>query len=352
MITLCTLFNSNYIDKAFTMYESIERHTKNYVLYALAMDDKCFDVLTDMSLPRFIPIRLSDFENDKLLEVKKERTIGEYCWTCSASLVNYVMEKFQPEYCAYIDSDLYFYDDVNCVVEEMKLRNASVMITGHRFDKYDEKQMIWRVGRYCVEFNTFKNDVDGRKLLDIWRNQCLEYCRCDGDGIHWADQKYLDNWPIDYSFAVETDNLGAGIAPWNLAQYRMVSRDEYGPVKVNCRGRQYRPFFYHFQGMTFEENGIAHTHTMTRWGVSRELRDAFYKPYLSQLFRNKKKLCEKYGIHVIIKHHPGVKQMERENITLRLLHMMRIIFIPSKFKEIILHTLPSAFYKKNDSVCI
>lgn len=70
MITLCTLFNSNYIDKAFTMHESIERHTKNYVLYALAMDDKCFDVLTDMSLPRFIPIRLSDFENDKLLEVK------------------------------------------------------------------------------------------------------------------------------------------------------------------------------------------------------------------------------------------------------------------------------------------
>ena len=350
MITLCTLFNTNYIDKALTMYESIERYAKDYVLYVLAMDDKCFEVLEDMAWSRLIPIKLSDFENEQLLKVKQERSMGEYCWTCSASLVNYVMERFQPEYCAYIDSDLYFYDDVNCVVEEMKRRNASVMITGHRFDKCDEKQKVWQVGKYCVEFNTFKNDVDGRKLLDIWCHQCLEYCRCDGDGVHWADQKYLDNWPVDYSFVVETENWGAGIAPWNLAQYRMVSRDEYGPIKMNCRGEQCQAFFYHFQGITFEEGNIAHTNTMTRWGVSRKLRDAFYKPYLSHLFRNKKMLYEKYGIYIVIKHHPGVNQVKQRNIIFKLFHILATIATSEGFRLFIFHRLPSFLYKKYDSI--
>ena len=280
MITLCTLFNSNYIDKGLTMYESIERYTQDFKLYVLCMDDKCYDVLTDLALSRFIPIPLSDFETPELLKVKSKRTMGEYCWTCSSSLVNYVMNTYQPEYCAYIDSDLYFYSDPNCVIEEMKLRNASVMIVGHRFNKCDKKELEWRVGKYCVEFNTFKNDENDRFLLSIWRRQCLDYCKCDGDGVHWADQKYLDNWCLDYPFCVETDNLGAGIAPWNIAQYRLIKRDNYGPITLRCRNREVSPLFYHFQGLTYIDEKTVKTNTFTSWCVSKKLVYTIYIPYL------------------------------------------------------------------------
>ena len=99
MITLCTLFNTNYLDKGLTMYESIECYTHDFVLYVLCMDDRCYEIITDLNLPRFIPIKLSDIETPRLLKVKEDRTVGEYCWTCGSCFTDYVMRTFNPEYC-------------------------------------------------------------------------------------------------------------------------------------------------------------------------------------------------------------------------------------------------------------
>ncbi len=30
----------------------------------------------------------------------------------------------------------------------------------------------------------------------------------------------MDNWCDDYDFVIETGNLGMGIAPWNINQYK------------------------------------------------------------------------------------------------------------------------------------
>lgn len=340
MITLCTLFNTNYIDKGLTMYESIERYTQDYVLYVLCMDDRCFEILTDLNRPRFIPIKLSDFESPELLAVKPERSIGEYCWTCSSCLVDYVMRTFNPEYCAYIDSDLYFYDDVNVVVKEMQERNASVMITGHRFNWYDRKEMEWRVGKYCVEFNTFRNDEKGRSLLAIWKHQCLEYCKIDGDGVHWADQKYLDNWCDDYDFCVETKNLGAGIAPWNVSQYKMVSKDEYGPSMVECKGKRYRPLFYHFQNLNYINENTANSHIGGYWGVDFDLVRTTYIPYMVHININKSILNKQFGVEVLLKKHPGVLNVKKRTFSSTLKKVFKFNLIVRKITNFLLHKLP------------
>lgn len=345
MITLCTLFNTNYIDKGLTMYESIDRYTHDYVLYVLCMDERCYEILSKLSMPRFIPIRLSDFETPTLLNLKKERTIGEYCWTCSSSLVDYVMKKDNPQYCAYIDSDLYFYDDVNLVINEMQNRNASVMIVGHRFHKFDEESMIWKVGRYCVEFNTFKNDDKGRALLAIWKNQCLEYCKCDGDGVHWGDQKYMDNWCQDYSFVVETNNLGAGVAPWNIAQYRLMTEDEYGPKTVLCTGRKYNMFFYHFQDLRYITPHKVFTNTENTWGISKSMINSVYIPYLKHLNQTKGLLEKRFGIKVLIKEHPGYKKAKTS-----LSHKLKVLLVVFSSKkgmrDLLNKTIPFCIYRR------
>lgn len=352
MITLCTLFNTNYIDKGLTMYESIERYTQDYVLYVLCMDDRCYEILTDLNRPRFIPIKLSDFESPELLAVKEERSMGEYCWTCSSCLVDYVMRTFNPEYCAYIDSDLYFYDDVNVVVKEMQERNASVMITGHRFNWYDRKEMEWQVGKYCVEFNTFRNDENGRSLLATWKRQCLEYCKIDGDGVHWADQKYLDNWCDDYNFCVETKNLGAGIAPWNMSQYKMVSKDDFGPTMVECRGNRYRPLFYHFQDLNYIDENTAITHTGPYWGVDFGLVRSSYIPYMTHIKDNKNVLSTRYGINVLLKKHPGVADTKKNNIMQKLANLTDLTYLKKKIKNVIFHSIPAYLNKTSEIINI
>lgn len=342
MITLCTLFNTNYIDKGLTMYESIERYTQDYVLYVLCMDDRCYEILTNLNRPRFIPIKLSDFESPELLAVKQERSMGEYCWTCSSCLVDYVMRTFNPEYCAYIDSDLYFYDDVNVVVKEMQERNASVMITGHRFNWYDRKEMEWMVGKYCVEFNTFKNDENGRSLLTTWKNQCLEYCKCDGDGVHWGDQKYMDDWCDKYEFCVETENLGAGVAHWNISQYKLKDEDEYGPTSIICKGNIYRPFFYHYQNIRYLSDTVADSNTSEYLYVDYNLVKSFCRHYLSHVRTVKNMLKNVYGIDFIIKAHPGYN-FKRKSLMERVKSICNIGYIKKRVRYRIFHKLPSFF---------
>ena len=184
---LCTLYNSLYLDKGLVLYESLCKCSKDFKLYVLCMDDKCYEVLTDLKQAHHIPVKLSDFEagDEALLAAKANRPMGEYCWTCSSSFIRYVLIHFNEDSCTYIDADMYFYSDPQLLIDEMLTAGKSVMVVPHRFPKEREKEASI-VGRYCVEFNTFLNTPESIDVLEYWRRRCLECCSNLGDGIHWG----------------------------------------------------------------------------------------------------------------------------------------------------------------------
>lgn len=329
---LCTLFDSNYIDKGLVLYKSLEKYASHFTLYVLAMNDKCYEVLTDLSYDHLIPIKLGDFENEDLLRVKTERGVGEYCWTCSSSLIKYVLDTYQPNFCSYIDADMAFYADPIVLIEEMLARNASVSIVGHRFCSYN-KSLADKVGTYCVECNTFKNDGNARSLLNIWIGQCLEHCSIDGDGVYWADQKYMDNWVKDYEYVIETHNLGAGVAPWNIAQYQLSYGDD-SHVVLKCRGEKCNLLFYHFENLMYLSLKEVNISVYGCWGISDRLVDFLYHKYLVEIDKTKTFLREKYGLDILIKSHPGVTDNGTKKINFHISwKRLKTIFyfsIPSK----------------------
>lgn len=305
MITLCTLFDHNYLDKGLVLYKSLEANASNYKLYVLAMSDKCYDVLVDLDYPNLIPIKLSDFEkgNDALLEAKANRPFGRYCWTCGSSLIKYIFETFNPENCTYIDSDMYFYEDPQILLDEMLSKKASALVVGHRFSWYD-KDHANITGQYCVEFNPFLNNKESRELLNHWVEQCIECCEPLNDGIHYGDQMYINNWVRDYKFVVETEQLGAGVAPWNFDQYKMVSHDvTKDKYIVKCRGREYPLIFMHFENIVYLSEKQADVGALTKWTSDRYFGTILYTDYLRRVNEIKKMLSTKYGIKVLIKKH-------------------------------------------------
>lgn len=307
---LCTLFDSNYLDKGLVLYQSLEKYASCFTLYVLAMNDKCYEVLTDLNYKHIVPIKLSNFENEDLLRVKPTRGIGEYCWTCSSSLIKYVLDTYQPDYCSYIDADMAFYADPLALIREMEERKASVSIVGHRFNWF-EKYRADIVGTYCVECNTFKNDDNARKLLDIWIGQCLEHCSIDGDGVYWADQKYMDNWVLDYDYVIETQNLGAGVAPWNIAQYKLGNYSG-NEKELICKGKKCDLLFYHFENLRYLSLKEVNIGVYSTWGIDDQLVDLLYNDYLRHIDNKKSFLKAKYGIDVVIKSHPGVTKDKRK----------------------------------------
>lgn len=242
----CTLFDQNYLIKGLAMYQSLAKHTKDMCLYVLCMDDTTYQILEKLKLEKVVLIKRVDFESPALLAVKSERSVAEYCWTCTPSIISYVMNHY-PEinYLTYLDADLLFFSDPQPIFDE--LGQTSVSIIEHRFSKGFEEYIV--NGKYNVQWVGFRRDQDGLKTLNWWREKCLEWCFNRSDEGRFGDQKYLDNWTIDFNGVHVIQHLGAGVGPWNFASYQINEKDDQ--VTIN----EQPLIFYHYHGYKMIEDG-------------------------------------------------------------------------------------------------
>ena len=106
MLNFCTLFDSGYLLRGLAMYQSLAKYCKDFHLYIFAFDDKAYQILKKLCLPKTTIISLKEFEDKKLLSVKPTRTKVEYFWTCTPSVILYAIKRFNLKICTYLDADL------------------------------------------------------------------------------------------------------------------------------------------------------------------------------------------------------------------------------------------------------
>ena len=322
--TLCTLFDSLYMDKGLVLYDSLKKCAKDFELYVLCMDEKCYKVLSDIREEKLKPIQLVDVENEKMLLAKSNRSISEYCWTCSSRLVQYILETYSPICCTYIDADMFFYHDPQILVDEMLSAGKSVMMVPHRFTKRNE-HLARIVGTYCVEFNCFKNDNAGLWVLNHWHNNCLTCCRRLRDGIHYGDQKYMDEWPLLFPDVVHVcKHPGAGIAPWNIELYKELNPKDW-TFSYDADKERYLMLFFHFQGISYVSHKIVKTSIKRELNADFSFIDYIYRDYLLKIKLVKNFLEEKYNINFLITGHPARNDVWWKK-RLRSIKVIRIIY--------------------------
>src|SRR3954452_17015347 len=114
----CTLFNWLYLPQGIALYHSLARTVKDdFELHVLCMDDFTFGALRALDLPHLRPIALVEIETVALKAVRRKRTIGEYCWTCTTPLLKHVIAQQPPNaVVSYIDADLRFFSDPSVVL--------------------------------------------------------------------------------------------------------------------------------------------------------------------------------------------------------------------------------------------
>lgn len=280
MYNYCTLFDSNYLTRGLAMYESLKKNSDKFHLYIFAFDDRSYALLNKLNLEFVTVISLNKFEDEELLKVKDGRSAGEYCWTCTPSTIKYSIEKYNLDSCTYLDADLYFFSNPSVLIEEME--DKSVLITEHRYTlEYDQSATS---GIYCVQFMTFKNDFNGMKVLNWWRDACNAWCYARYEDGKFGDQKYLDDWTTRFEGIHVLQNLGGGVAPWNIQQYDL--KDEH-----------FKLVFYHFQNFKFLQNDKIE---LGHYKLKKIDLEVFYKPYLknlTQIKQNLEKIGESYDYH-------------------------------------------------------
>lgn len=297
-MNFCTLFDSYYLDKGIALYQSLEKVSQDFHLYIFCFDDRSLDILKERKMEHATVLHHSDIEKEtkKLLELKKERSKAEYCWTCTPVIIEYVLRHFSVDSCTYIDADLYFFSDPQVLFDEIKGTDDNIIITEHRFShSLKDKRYLRRSGKYCVEFNYFDRSDRAKKALDWWKEKCFEWCYHLYEPERMGDQKYLEKFPVLFEGVHELQHLGGGTAPWNIAQYELISGGNRQSEKSNMNvllkekisGREFPLVFYHFQNIRYLSDKKVNINSCTH---SKPLKDAIYLPYLCHIERIRKEL--------------------------------------------------------------
>jgi hypothetical protein len=253
MLNFCTLFDSLYLTRGVLMYQSLENVCEDFHLYIFAFDDISLDILRKMELKKATIISLNEFEDEKLLNIKSDRTKAEYCWTCTPSTILFVIEHFNVTACTYIDADLFFYQNPQIIFNEMG--KSSILLTEHRYPtKFNRSE---KSGRYCVQFITFLNDSNGLNALKWWRESCIEWCYDRYEEGKFGDQKYLDDWTSRFNGVHVLQHLGGGLASWNVEQWPLLSRIGNTVTFLDTKtNRQFQAIFYHFHHVRFYKGNL------------------------------------------------------------------------------------------------
>jgi hypothetical protein len=272
----CTLFDTNYLTRGLALYHSLrEQLGDEFHLFIFPFDQSSYELITLMNLPDVTVISQSEFESDALLAVKETRTAGEYCWTCTPAIIEFVLDSYDIEHCVYLDADTFFFDSPNLILNH--LEHKDVIITEHRYSpQYDKTQ---EVGRFCVQFVYFNQSENARGILSHWRQQCIEWCFDKIEDGKFGDQKYLDEWPSQPNVFVP-QHLGVGVAPWNVQQY-ILKNVRGKPLVYDPKALQSVPVvFYHFHGLKFLENNVI---DLGGYRLNQKVIDWIYQPYWSLL---------------------------------------------------------------------
>ncbi len=273
----CTYFDHNYLTRGLALHASLMRFcTSPFTLWILCFDEETQRILSLLDLPNTRLISQREFESDDpaLENARKERSAVEYFWTCTPSLILYLL-KHRPEIqlITYLDADLYFFSEPEPIYDEMGAE--SILILEHRYAP-EYMHMAETSGIYNVSLLSFRRDESALICLRWWHERCLEWCYARVEDDKFGDQKYLDDWPTRFKDVAVLQHKGAGLAPWNITNYSITRQGDHVWVDE-------RPLiFYHFHGLAqysrrvYRASHIAYhiTPRQKRW---------IYEPYLQTL---------------------------------------------------------------------
>jgi hypothetical protein len=278
---LATLFNWLYLPQGVALYHSLARVCRDdFVLYVLCIDDLTAAVLRELKLKNLQIVIIDDIEDGELKAARNNRTIGEFCWTCTTPLLLHILRQQAPnDVITYVDADLYFYSDPSVVLEEMG--GGSIYVHEHDFaSKFEHLLPI--AARFNVGLVSFRNNPEGLDCLTRWRAQCIQECVMDPSKGKCGDQNYLDEWPDLYPALVIARNPGVGLAPWNISKHRLKSRFRH----ISVDGRPV--VFYHFHSLRLlrsRDRNKSVIMATDSYELGDDVVSILYRPYARELRR-------------------------------------------------------------------
>ncbi|ASY20707.1 hypothetical protein A1sIIA65_00200 [Candidatus Planktophila dulcis] len=285
-IHLCTLFDSNFLAQGLTLINSVEQNSSGQIHWTiLALDSTVSIELRKLSKANISVISFEDFDDKELRSLTGKRPWREICWTSAACLLYFCLNSEKDyDFVGYVDADCFFVADVFEMLSEIP-DSKNFAIHEHKFSP-DRIEWLPKSGRFNVGVVIGRSGTEFNTCVGVWREQVLLRCDVDMSNGRCGDQTYLNEWPTKYSSLHIFENPGIGLAPWNLNNYQIHSKDEAICIGLN------KVYFFHFHGLEFRFlRGFAGIYVPAAGYQIKILPlKEIYKPYVSQLLATSTKL--------------------------------------------------------------
>jgi hypothetical protein len=291
IINFCTFIKSNYLDRFLLMLDSLEANCSSYNFYLFTDDSIVTKIVSSLNLPNVILVDYLKFGTREISELLRARSTAEGVWMLTPVIIEYCLETIKLSNVTYLDADLYFYSDPTPHIIEFLDSDSDLLLTEHRFPEDNKIQSEKKSGRFCVQFNPFKKNLQVADILDDWKAFCFIDTSYGKDGIN-GEQKYLEDWPKSYSGIAISEDFGLGVAPWNYVRYEF--KYEKDMICVLENNTKKRLIFYHFQNLKILPFGLVNTNLKV---YNHFLINRIYKPYVEMLINKRSFLKEEYDFN-------------------------------------------------------
>jgi hypothetical protein len=244
----CTYFDWSYTAKGVAMVESLMSVDFHHKVHLLALDELSRTYLKQR-FPKASVYSVSDLITSNIILEKTllNRSQVDGYFTLTSALLNFLLSNLESDaVLTYLDADLYFYKSLEPLYEELK--HHSALIIEHNFSA--SLKHLGVHGRFNVGWISIRNNSIGLEIVSDYKDDCIRWCHDRLEGPLYADQKYLDYWPLLYSNIRISKCKEANVAPWNISGRTLDFQGESPTIDG-------RPIlFYHFSGLKRNSEGI------------------------------------------------------------------------------------------------
>lgn len=289
----CTYCDQGYAARMLCLYASLKEQGEPFRLWVLCFDAKTEEVAAAVGDESLVALSLAEVlqADPEYAATRAGRSRVEFYFTSTPVLLRHCLKRVpEAAVMTYLDADLYFFGPASAVLAEQG--DASVGIVPHRFTPRSRRSQ--RHGTYNVGWVSFRRDANGMACLEWWRERCLEWCYDRVENGRFADQGYLDEFPVRFRGVRALEHPGINAAPWNVE-----------PSQLACvEGRpwlQGQPvLFYHYQGIRevspgWFDPGLRSYHVP----LTRDFREWIYLPYLRRLAATQARV-RRHGVTPVI----------------------------------------------------
>lgn len=252
IFTVCTY---NHIARAFSLAESVQKHSPNtrFIIGIIGQVD-VNTILSDYEI-----VRADEMGIPFLKEMYIKYSALELNSALKPYFANYILDRFtELNNLIFLDSDILLFTDLDPVYES--LQTNSVVITPHSLSSVDEgndfdDRVFLRSGIYNAGFFGVKRDDYSKAFLVWWMNKLKDQCFFDSKKGMFAEQLWMNLIPLYLEKVDVLKHLGCNVSYWNLHERRITQNN--GNYYVNG---DLPLVFYHYSGASmdcFEKNSLS-----------------------------------------------------------------------------------------------